>query len=126
MWGKVTQKCTKCNVEKPVEEFSKQRGCKGGRRPSCKACVAAQMRERNRLGRQFLQEYKVKLGCADCGYNEHHAGLEFDHVDGDKKYNVSELTTSPNKLEQELAKCEVVCGTCHNIRTWERRNENVH
>lgn len=30
--------CSKCGIEKPMEEFHKQRGCAFGRRPDCKAC----------------------------------------------------------------------------------------
>lgn len=74
--------------------------------------------------RKFLQDYKVEHGCKDCGYNEHHAGLEFDHIGDDKVYNLGNMAPmSMAKILVEVAKCEVVCGTCHNIRTWNRRQE---
>lgn len=57
----------------------------------------------------------------DCGWNEHHAGLEFDHRE-DKYLNVPAMTNySREKLLAEIAKCDVVCGTCHNMRTWNRK-----
>lgn len=68
--------------------------------------------------------YKVEQGCMDCGYNEHHAGLELDHRDGrtDSEVSVSRLFGRGwKRVQEELDKCDVVCGTCHNIRTWERR-----
>lgn len=80
---------------------------------------------RSAANRQFLQDYKVKMGCADCGYNENHAGLEFDHT-GEKFLNVSTMANhSMAKILEEIAKCEVVCGTCHNIRTYNRRTTVV-
>lgn len=79
--------------------------------------------ERRMAGRKFLQDYKTSKGCADCGWNKHHAGLEFDHLDG-KEYNVGNMASfSMAKILKEIAKCEVVCGTCHNMRTWNRRQE---
>lgn len=68
----------------------------------------------------FLREYKLQKGCADCGWSEHHAGLEFDHL-GDKKSTVSSKQGSSRKsIMREVEKCEVVCSRCHSIRTWER------
>lgn len=70
----------------------------------------------------WLRQFKVDAGCADCGYNEHHAGLEFDHT-GDKKKNVSAmLHHSRESIVKEISVCEVVCGTCHNIRSFNRRS----
>ena len=80
-------------------------------------------RDRYERNRQKLHEYKVAKGCADCGYKEHHAGLELDHLpEFEKHENVSALLGRGwNIVERELAKCEVVCGTCHGIRTWNRK-----
>ena len=73
--------------------------------------------------RDFFRAYKVENGCADCGYNKHHAGLEFDHV-GDKEFNIAAMARySMKRVLAELEKCEVVCGTCHNIRTFNRITE---
>ena len=70
---------------------------------------------------ELARAYKLEKGCADCGYNEHHAGLEFDHVRG-KYQNVASMTTgTAERMFNEIAKCDVVCGVCHNIRTFERR-----
>lgn len=78
---------------------------------------------RQRENRRFIQEYKIEKGCADCQYREHHAGLEFDHTGDNKSYNVGNMAPmSRAKILEEISKCDVVCGTCHNIRTWNRRN----
>lgn len=72
---------------------------------------------------RLAREYKVARGCKDCGYNTHHAGLEFDHVRGKYKNVAAMLSGTAERLFAEIAKCEVVCGTCHNLRTWNRKQE---
>ena len=69
---------------------------------------------------EFLQEYKLKHGCADCGYNAHYAALQFDHLPGtDKKFTIAQKAKAYtlSRLKAEIAKCEVVCANCHAIRT---------
>lgn len=68
-----------------------------------------------------LNAYKLKQGCSDCGYAEHPAALEFDHVYGEKLSTISRLCGNSKKMWEEVAKCEVVCSNCHSIRTWQRR-----
>lgn len=82
------------------------------------AANAARAQER----RQFLDAYKLKHGCVDCGYTDHPAALEFDHLPGsDKLAPVGNLVlASMERLMAEIAKCEVVCANCHRIRTTDR------
>lgn len=83
-------------------------------------------RERYQHNREWLQRHKVEKGCADCGYNKHHAGLEFDHIEVRLRGTVSsQVGKSLKCLQEEVDRCEVVCGTCHNIRTWKRKNAPV-
>jgi hypothetical protein len=77
-------------------------------------------RERNR---EKVNQYKLEKGCSDCGYKEHPAGLEFDHI-GHKNANVAMLMGQDKKLWEEIKLCEVVCGTCHGIRTWNRQRKD--
>lgn len=69
--------------------------------------------------RQFLADYKLEDGCVDCGYKEHHAALDFDHVRGEKSINVCNAR-SISAAKKEIEKCEVVCANCHRIRTYMR------
>jgi len=72
--------------------------------------------------RLVLDDIKLSSGCIDCGYNEHAEALDFDHVKGQKKFNVSIISTrSLESLMEEIAKCEVVCANCHRVRTKQRR-----
>ncbi|WP_055693381.1 hypothetical protein [Streptomyces prasinopilosus] len=74
-----------------------------------------------------MTELKMRLGCVDCGYKEHPAALDFDHLPGhEKRRGISRmLTAHRNTLLAELAKCEVVCSNCHRIRTWRRKQESA-
>ena len=81
------------------------------------------MRERYRKNTEWVRAFKVEQGCADCGFDGHHAGLEFDHREdrqGANTWVARLMGKSLNRIKEEIAKCDVVCGTCHNIRTFER------
>jgi len=77
--------------------------------------------------RKFVDDIKMSRGCADCGYAEHPAALDFDHLPGfTKTAAISELrrrwSASIATLEAEIAKCDVVCANCHRIRTAKRKH----
>lgn len=80
----------------------------------------AYFRKRYSDAMEEVREYKLQQGCSDCGYNDHHAGLEFDHVEEKEACVPRFFGKGKDKLWAEIAKCEVVCGTCHNIRTFNR------
>jgi hypothetical protein len=58
--------------------------------------------------------------CTDCRIKYHPHAMEFDHVRGEKKFDISKCH-SRKDLDEELAKCELVCANCHRIRTFSRR-----
>lgn len=73
---------------------------------------------------EWLRQYKLDHGCADCGYNGHFAALDFDHLPGYRK-EVPRSGTGWfhwgwNKILEEVEKCEVVCSNCHRIRSYTR------
>ena len=61
------------------------------------------------------------LQCIKCGYHNHSAGLDFHHIDPDKKEStINMLMNGPAPNDEnikvfleELEKCEVLCATCH-------------
>ena len=72
-------------------------------------------RENGRKNRAKLEEFKLSKGCAKCGYDKHHAALEFNHLDpATKTGNISEKVTiwSQKKIMEEVDKCEVLCAMC--------------
>ena len=73
--------------------------------------------------RAFVDKIKLEAGCMDCGYSQHSSALEFDHVRGEKHFNIGARLTSVSRarLVAEMLKCDVVCANCHRVRTAERR-----
>jgi 5-methylcytosine-specific restriction endonuclease McrA len=69
--------------------------------------------------RKVMDRFKVRKGCASCGYNSHPYALEFDHIDpATKRMKISDMYCySWKRVKVELAKCQVLCGNCHNIKT---------
>lgn len=77
--------------------------------------------------KEFVQDYLSLHPCVDCGISDIRV-LDFDHIRGEKKFDVSYMVTKAYRLElikQEISKCEVRCANCHRIVTKERRlNKN--
>jgi hypothetical protein len=60
-------------------------------------------------------------GCADCGYRENAVALQFDHVRGQKTFDIAHAVgVGWARIMAEIEKCDVVCANCHAIRTYER------
>jgi len=72
---------------------------------------------------QYIRDLKDKTPCMDCKANYPYFVMDFDHVRGVKHKNVAELinTLSKKKIDEEIAKCEIVCSNCHRIRTHIRK-----
>lgn len=123
------RQCKLCQRVLPLEQFYKNPGSTGGRLARCKPCVVARYaksvtRRRNEL-LAYVQGIKLERGCADCGYREHAAALDFDHLPGfEKKHRLATMSSGATKakIDAEIAKCEVVCANCHRVRTAGRRS----
>jgi len=88
-----------------------------------KALKASRHRASNR---RFMDTLKVRLGCAECGYNAHPRALQFDHIDPKTKYRTKSgrlvhpsdmVGLSQHTIIAEVAKCRVLCSNCHAIRS---------
>lgn len=65
--------------------------------------------------KRLRSEWIEKLGgrCAACGSK---SSLEFDHIDASqKRYSIAKIlsTHSKQKVEEEMAKCQLLCTDCH-------------
>lgn len=73
-------------------------------------------RERERKIAEWYINYKLKLGCSQCGEN-HPACIEFHHKDPIKKDDdISMLVhdgCSIETIKKEIDKCIVLCSNCH-------------
>ncbi len=68
-------------------------------------------------------DYKSRTPCFDCHLCFNPECMDFDHiVAGEKTNQVSWLVSyGRERAEQEMEKCQLVCATCHRIRTAKRR-----
>jgi 5-methylcytosine-specific restriction endonuclease McrA len=66
------KKCSKCGVEKPLDQFYKQSGCKDGRRPDCKACFYVACKARLKPGQraEYNRRRRAKFPNKDREYYE--------------------------------------------------------
>lgn len=78
--------------------------------------------------REWVDEFKLLVGCAVCEYRDHPAALDFDHLDpGSKKFGVARgLARSRAQIEAEIKKCRVLCANCHRIETWRKKHAEQH
>ena len=84
-------------------------------------------RKKRQEVRKWYREYKNTLHCMDCGQS-HPATLDFHHIDpAEKDFVVSQIlheTTSLRRLQEEIAKCVVLCANCHRIRHWNEKHSS--
>lgn len=80
------------------------------------------LREKGRANRLWLDAIK-NVPCLDCGRTFPPFCMDFDHVRGEKLYNVGCMAYSTAKrtlILAEIEKCDLVCANCHRIRTFRR------
>jgi len=134
--------CSGCGEERDtVQDFSWKDKCRDIRQTRCKACqalVSKRHYESNKASyiarshardavviadnQKKLAAYLACHPCIDCG-NADIRVLEFDHIRGTKSGNLSLMVKESHAwatIEAEIAKCEVRCANCHQIKTSER------
>ena len=131
--------CGSCKQEKPDDAYHKCTRRKDGLQNECKQCRALRhkqtyddtrkiaIRQRQAARRKELQEkinaLKVRP-CTDCSGIFPPYVMDFDHLPGRRKVDaVSQMALDVLKwktIEEEIAKCELVCANCHRIRTHNR------
>lgn len=124
--------CPKCKKDKDQTEF----GVKGKnkKQPYCINCnkeykrkwykenkshVLNKLKLRRIELKQFVLNYLKDKKCSDCGENDPIV-LEFDHIKGNKQFNISEATHAGRSLEsikKEIQKCVIRCANCHRKKT---------
>lgn len=86
---------------------------------------AQRKREARDRNKEYIRQIKEKHPCADCKEKYHYSQMDFDHISGKKKHNLSRYANSAvslSTIKDEIKKCEIVCSNCHRYRTWERSN----
>lgn len=121
-----TKGCPKCMEIKPIEKFSVAKQYRSGRASWCKDCqrihlVSSRRTTRLRVyasQRAWLNREK-SAPCADCGGSFPPECMDFDHVRGEKSFGISASVGgfALARVQEELAKCDLVCANCHRVRT---------
>jgi 5-methylcytosine-specific restriction endonuclease McrA len=104
-----------------------KRGCR-----ICQRIVgAAYQRKLQAQIRVELNKHKLEVGCSKCGYKEHPAALQFDHIIpreiSARRSKRSGLPQSKKELQifLESDNIEVLCANCHCIKTRENGDYKV-
>jgi 5-methylcytosine-specific restriction endonuclease McrA len=127
------RRCNKCGIEKPLEDFHRDKRLKEGRRFDCKACKKekwATYREANRERlRESRRAWRVSLfaetvttynnECARCGESDLEV-LTVDHVAEDGASHRAELGRGETLTLLVWAKrngwpdrLQILCANCH-------------
>lgn len=71
--------------------------------------------------KRMIAAVKIASGCVDCRVWGPAEILTFDHVRGTKEFCIGQKwDASLERLQAEMAKCEIVCFNCHQLRTVRR------
>jgi len=136
----LNKKCRKCQIEKPLSDFTSAPRNIDKKASYCRPCNAAYVKalrdnqprkpkiKKNHIGlRGYVWQLKTKALCERCGisYPNNPEAMEYDHLPQYKKeFNVSNppYGTTDEKLKEEIAKCQILCACCHRIVTNERHS----
>lgn len=124
------KKCSKCQVEKELDQFNKHSNSKTKTSSYCILCQKIYVKNhyennkeeyaksRFKFSKWFI-DLKLTLKCERCGF-DHPATLDFHHKDPKtKEFGISTAKTSGGRsrdeILEEIKKCEVLCSNCHRI-----------
>lgn len=133
------QVCNHCGILKSVEEFNWRWKKRGERQRTCRTCQNKQKSnwyQKNKeshkaniyknkirnieISREYVWEYLSTHPCEECGESDPFV-LEFDHVKGKKRAEVTKLVRdgySIKNIQKEIEKCVVLCANCHKRKTY--------
>lgn len=75
------------------------------------------------LSKRRSDWFTVNGPCKKCGSSRN---LQVDHVDPKQKITHNFWSWSPERMNQELEKCQVLCRGCHKEKTLEQRKRTAH
>jgi hypothetical protein len=76
--------------------------------------------------REKLNQLKLATGCARCGFNAHPAALDYNHIDpATKSFSVTNVDRGWERVQEEIAKCELLCANCHRIHSHDNNHYHV-
>ena len=139
-----TRRCDHCKQVKDITEFNWKFKALGIRHDTCRECMKwfvrryfqgsgrekhlEDVKERKKAARIFAREYVwdylTTHPCIHCGESDPRV-LEFHHRnEKEKESTISHMVgegLSVGRLQQEIDKCDVLCGNCHKKLTMNER-----
>lgn len=110
--GKPQSQCKKCQREYSKLHYEKNKDLHNGRRAARRKVELASTRE-------AIRTIKESSPCTDCDEYYPYYVMQFDHVNGDKEFNIANaLRKGLKAILKEIEKCDLVCANCHAERTW--------
>lgn len=82
-----------------------------------RAKAVAHNRKERAKRKLIVDEYKLKHGCARCGYKQYAPAIDAHHT-GEKNFCIADGVKECKSIEAilaELEKCELVCANCHRV-----------
>jgi hypothetical protein len=138
------KRCSRCLRWCPRSEFASNAARPDGLQNCCRECQRRYLRQHYEANRAYylakahranvrryaevraLLRSLKNLPCADCGVQYPAWVMDFDHIRGDKRFDVGTgVRRSLAVLLEEIAKCEVVCANCHRERTHRRAGRDT-
>ena len=131
-----THWCNVCTSYLPVSDFRTKRNGSHGLCGTCKACQDTKKTalrknnpdywrswapRRDKIQHERKRHWVTLAGgkCQRCGWNEHHSGFDFHHINAtEKECQPSHLMKSHKNdeaLGRELDKCALLCTNCHKL-----------
>lgn len=123
--------CTICKINEPRNKTASY----------CKSCANEWQKDfykknprclskagifRKKAIRDLVKE-KKDVPCLDCGISYPYYVMDYDHIKGVKKFNLSIAASKYRSMKsvlEEMEKCEIVCANCHRERTFLKIRES--
>ena len=135
------KKCSKCDINQPIDSFYKNKRKKDGLQDYCKACKKESDRKfwvshkdkwsshydvKRRERVEWFKGFKATLSCKKCGDNRYYI-LDFHHLDPSQKdVEISTaMGSSKKRVLEEVKKCIPLCRNCHAEFHHLERNDDL-
>lgn len=121
--------CSKCDREKPEDQFYVKDRKTRRRGGWCKRCLIDFQMQRWR-DRKVKAVELMGGRCDKCGYDQNLAAMDFHHLDPrEKEFQWNETCKLPwEKILNELKKCVLLCKNCHtenHCPNWDKSQLSV-
>ena len=125
--GEALKQCSKCKIEYPLDNFlwKPTRDYYVARCNDCrKESQRAYYKDARPHIKEWIYNYLSDNPCIDCHQSDP-LRLEFDHRE-DKHFDLGKAFIGKAKdletVQREIAKCDVRCANCHQVKTHKEKN----